>query len=114
MGGESLQSGKRKSSTWQMEEANHCYEIEMTSNYLLAANVRVASCCATNPPSPTSSFHLHSTPLVCCGGDARSETRPSPPFKDQIFGGKKMLKQKRLELSNKAGVTEGTAAACSK
>lgn len=56
------------------------------------------------------------TPLVCCGGGARSEMLPYPHLKEDLFfGGEKiMLKQKRLELSNKAGVTEGTAAACSK
>lgn len=95
--GESLQSGKRKSSTWQMEGANHCYEIEMTSNYLLAANVRVASCCATYPPTPTSSFHLHSTPLVCCGGDVRSEMRPSPHLKkDQFFFFEKNVETEKI------------------
>lgn len=33
-----------------MEGANHCYEIEMTSNYLLAANVHVCQLLCHVPP----------------------------------------------------------------
>lgn len=47
-----------------MEGANHCYEIEMTSNYLLAANVRVCQLLCHVAP-----FLLLSPPPVCCGGD---------------------------------------------
>lgn len=42
--------GKGKCSKQQMEGANHCYEIEMTSNYLLAANVHVCQLLCHVPP----------------------------------------------------------------
>lgn len=42
--------GKGKCSKQQMEGANHCYEIEMTSNYLLAANVHVFQLLCHVPP----------------------------------------------------------------
>lgn len=37
-----------------MEEANHCYEIEMTSNYLLAVNIPWLHTFASNYGSPLS------------------------------------------------------------
>lgn len=82
-----------------MEGGNHCYEIEMTSNYLLAADVRVASCCATYHPS----LHLLSSPLVCCGGAARSDTHPFHTFKKKKED--TFLRKKNVE-TEKIGVVK--------
>lgn len=87
-----------------MEGANHCYETEMTSNYLLAANVRVCQLLHRRPLFPP---HL-SVFLLWWRGTFQAGLKHTPFF--FLF---LMLKQKRLQLSNKACVTQRTAAACS-
>lgn len=46
--------GKGTRSKQKMEGAHHCYETEMTSNYLLAANVRVYQLLHRRPLFPSS------------------------------------------------------------
>lgn len=71
--------GKGKCSKQQMEGANHCYEIKMTSNYLLAANVHVCQLLCHVPPL---SFFLLCLFVVVAmmNLSGRSEMQPSPLF----------------------------------
>lgn len=87
-----------------MEGANHCYETEMTSNYLLAANVRVCQLLHRRPLFSSSPLCLFV--VVARNLSGRSQMHA---FLFLFL----MLKQKRLQLSNKACVTQRTAAACS-
>lgn len=53
-----------------MEEANHCYEIEMTSNYLLAVNIPWLHTFANSYDSPLSLL-CPSLLFRCCVVDER-------------------------------------------
>lgn len=77
-----------------MEGANHCYETEMTSNYRLAANVRVCQLLHRRPLFPSSPLCLFVV-VVARNRSGRSQMQA-------FLFKKKMLKQKRLQLSNKA------------
>lgn len=88
-----------------MEGANHCYETEMTSNYRLAANVRVCQLLHRRPLFPSSPLCLFVV-VVARNLSGRSQMQA-------FLFKKKNVETEKIAVVKQSCVTQRTAAACS-